>query len=133
MYPSPPPSSLLESEAAVGVDLLDPAKLHLDPAGWKVPEKKVDLPTVQDRRARRFIAPMPLTWFLTACRLPGKAPVLAVVIWHLARLKKSDTFVLTQASLNQFGISRQAKYKALAALESVGLISVRRRGRKNPE
>src|SRR5262249_33734970 len=85
------------------------------------------------RRARRFIAPIPLPWFLAACRLPGKALAAALVIWHLAKLKGSDTVALTQAGLNEFGVSRQSKYRALRALEKAGLIAVRRRPKRNPE
>jgi hypothetical protein len=76
---------------------------------------------------------MPLSWFQGACRLPGKATVLAVVLWYTSRLKRSKTFVLTQARLGGFGISRHAKYRALKALENAGLIAVTRRSRKSPE
>jgi hypothetical protein len=93
----------------------------------------VELPTVRKRKERRFIAPVPLPWFLAACRLPGKALAVALVIWHLAKLKGSDTVELSQSRLNEFGVKRQAKYRALAALESAGLIRVVRRQRRNPE
>jgi hypothetical protein len=56
-----------------------------------------------------------------------------MVIWHLTKMKRSDTIRLTQASLNEFGISRQAKYRDLRSLESAGLIAVRRRDKRNPE
>jgi hypothetical protein len=58
---------------------------------------------------------------------------LAVVLWYTSRLKRSKTFVLTQARLVGFGISRHAKYRALKALEDAGLIAVSRRNRKSPE
>jgi hypothetical protein len=64
--------------------------------------------------------------------LSGKAPVLASVLWYLYRLKKSKSFVLAQARLDGFGITRQAKYRALEALEAAGLISVQRRPKKSP-
>jgi hypothetical protein len=102
-------------------------------AGPLVAERKVESAAVRKRRGGRFVAPIPLPWFLRASRLPGKALALAVVARHLARLRRSDTVALTQAFLGEFGISRQAKYRALRALESAGLIAVRRRIKKNPE
>jgi hypothetical protein len=114
----------------------DVAGLHFD---WsrmpdsQVPARRVGLPSTRKRKVGRFIPPIPLGWFQRACQLPGKAPVvLASVLWYLYRLKKSNTFVLAQARLNDFGISRRAKYRALDALEAAGLISVERRPKKSP-
>jgi len=96
-------------------------------------EQKIELPSTKQRIARRFIPPIPLGWFQRACRLPGKAPVLAAVIYYRWKVTGSKPFVLTQASLTPFAISRQAKYRALAALEREGLIGVTHRTRRNPE
>jgi len=98
-----------------------------------VAEVKVELASVSRKRAGRFIPPMPLAWFQRACRLPGKAALVAVIVWYRWRLAKSATFVLSQAALGEFGVSRQAKYRALEALEAEGLITVRRRHSRNPE
>jgi hypothetical protein len=64
--------------------------------------------------------------------LPGRAPILASVLWYLYRLKQSNSFVLAQGRLKGFGITRQAKYRALEALATAGLISVERRPKKSP-
>jgi hypothetical protein len=74
-----------------------------------------------------------MEWFDRACVLPGKALAVGLILWRLAKLKRANTFVLTQASLNQHRISRWEKYPALKALEKAGLISVRTRASKNPE
>jgi hypothetical protein len=74
-----------------------------------------------------------MPWFDRACVLPGKALAVGMVLWYLARRSRSSTVVLTQAALTQHGISRWEKYAALNALESTGLVTVRRRGKKNPE
>jgi hypothetical protein len=102
---------------------------ELPPVG----EMKVELATVKRKRAGRFIPSMPLSWFQRACRLPGKAALVAVVLWYRSRLVKANTFVLSQAALSEFGISRQAKYRALQVLEGAGLITVQRRLHRNPE
>src|SRR5262245_48870510 len=96
-------------------------------------ERKVALPSVGRRLAGQFVAPMPLGWFQRACRLPGKAAVVAVAVWYQSKRGGSPTFVLTQAGLEGFGVSRQAKYRALARLEKAGLIAVRLRPHKGPE
>jgi hypothetical protein len=98
-----------------------------------VGEMKVELATVKQKRAGRFIPSMPLPWFQRACRLKGKACLVAAILWYRSRLAKADTFILSQAMLSEFGISRQAKYRALEALEGGGLITVSRRPRRNPE
>jgi hypothetical protein len=76
---------------------------------------------------------MPLPWYQRACCLPGKAPVVATVLWYLLRIRRVNPVVLTQTTLGEFGVARSAKYRALRALEAAGLITVRRSGHKNPE
>jgi hypothetical protein len=121
MYPPDQPSPTVpEALPLAGED---------DPAA----ERRVELATVRRRKGGRFVAPVPLAWFQRACRLPGKALAVALVVWHLARMRKTDTVRLTQAALNEFGVSRQAKYRGLRSLEAAGLVSVRRRAHRNPE
>src|SRR5262245_34918402 len=133
MYPPDHPRPAVPDGGEIEARPFDPESLRLVPDSQPVAERKVELAAVRRRRAGRCVAPMPLEWFRLACRLPGKAAALAVVIWHLARLRKSDTLILTQTSLDEFGISRQAKYRALRSLESAGLITVQRRDKKNPQ
>jgi hypothetical protein len=57
---------------------------------------------------------------------------MASVLWYLYRLKKSKTFILAQSRLTGFGLTRQAKYRALDSLEAAGLISVERRPKESP-
>jgi hypothetical protein len=64
--------------------------------------------------------------------LPGKAPVLAAVLWYFYRRNNSKAFVLTSVGLKEFGIARKAKYKALRVLEVAGLITVQYRPKRNP-
>jgi hypothetical protein len=114
---------------------LDPDQLRLD---WsqvpdsQVPARKVK-GTVEKRRKRRFIPPVPMEWFDRACVLPGKALAVSLILWRLSKVRKTPTVVLTNAALKQHGLNRWEKYDALAALEGAGLISVRRRGTRNPE
>ena len=111
----------------------DPDGLRLATTGGPVGGRKVELNVMRERRERRFIPPMPYQWFLRACRLPGKAAILAAVLWYLHKLRRENPVRLTQVTLNDFGVSRQAKYRGLRHLEQAGLITVNRRNRKNPE
>jgi hypothetical protein len=98
----------------------------------QIPTRKVDLKTVKRQTRAQFIPSIPLEWFTRVCTLPGKALAVALVIWRLAKMKKKPNFVLSQAALNRHGINRWAKYSALKALESAGVIAVDRRQKKNP-
>jgi hypothetical protein len=57
---------------------------------------------------------------------------VGLAIWYLRGLKNCETVKLTGPILNQFGVDRHAKYRALAALEKARLVRVERRMGKNP-
>jgi hypothetical protein len=130
--PQHPPADLPPSTNPED-DPFDPDNLRLVDAGRPIPERKVELACSGERRSRAFIPPMPLGWFQKACALPGKAAALGAVLWYLYRRNGSKPFRLTNASLERFVITRQAKYRALKALEAAGLISVSYRGKRSPE
>jgi hypothetical protein len=135
MYPYLAPSEGPGEKDLVAEIPLDVDGLRFDWSqipDYQVPAKRVELPSVRRKRAGRFIPPIPLAWYQRACQLPGKASVMASVLWYLCRIKKSKTFVLAQSRLNEFGLTRQAKYRALDSLEAAGLISVERRPKKSP-
>jgi hypothetical protein len=83
----------------------------------------------------KFLAgPIPLEWLGRASRLPGKALATGLAIWFLSGLRKGERggLKLTSATLEHFHVNRHAKSRALRALESAGLISIQRNGKKNP-
>jgi DNA-binding transcriptional ArsR family regulator len=66
-----------------------------------------------------------------AARLPGKALQVGLAVWHLAGLKNAMTVELSRVPLENLGVTRQAAYRGLKALEDARLIeAARRRGRK---
>ena len=98
-----------------------------------IPARKLELGVHRRRKRNRFIPSTPLAWFDRACRLPGKALAVGLILRRLAKVHKSDTVTLTNATLQQYGLSRWEKYAALKALERGGLISIQHRGpRKSP-
>lgn len=82
---------------------------------------------------REFVkGPIPIAWLSTACGLPGKALAVGLALWFESGRKRTDQVILTSDILRRFSVCRKAKYKALVSLETVGLIAVSRRSRKNP-
>jgi hypothetical protein len=68
--------------------------------------------------------PLPLDWMQRAARLPGKTLQVALALWYLAGLQKSLTVKLASKPLDAMGVSRDAKYDALARLAAAGLVAV---------
>ncbi|MBT6483436.1 MAG: hypothetical protein HOK71_02030 [Planctomycetaceae bacterium] len=71
---------------------------------------------------------------IAATALSGKYPLaVALVIWFQAGLEKRRTKLrLTTKMIERFGVNRQAGYRALAALEDAGLVTVDRKPGRCP-
>jgi hypothetical protein len=93
------------------------------------PPKKPKKPQISGNFLK---GPIPIAWLMKACALPGKASQIGVVLWHLSGLRKNDTVILANGLLEEFHISRKAKYRGLKALEGAGLIAVEEREDRNP-
>ena len=68
-------------------------------------------------------------------RLTALHPICFPVYLALLRLRltrKENPISLSNTALSDWGIRRRTKYRALAALESAGLIRVKRQPHKNP-
>lgn len=76
--------------------------------------------------------PLPLAWIQSAACQPGKTLQVALALWYLSGLSKSLTVRLPSKPLAGMGVSRDAKYEALARLESAGLVTVQRRSGQAP-
>jgi hypothetical protein len=84
---------------------------------------------------KRFIyGPLSLEWLSRANRLPGKALWVALIIRHLEGLnrRKRVSFPLSNVEAVRWGIHRNAKCRALTALEQAGLIAVERKPGASP-
>lgn len=94
-----------------------------------VREVRTDAVQAYDRRAKgRFLkGPIPLRPIALAARLPGQALAVYLAIHHRTALTRSDSVTLPKGLMEQFGVSRDSKARALYALESATLISVERR------
>ena len=88
---------------------------------------------VESSAAGRFIkGPLPLPWFQRAAALPGKAFTVAVGLWYVSGLCRSDTFSFKRSVAADFGVSPDATYDALTNLEAAGPVSVARHRGRSP-
>jgi hypothetical protein len=95
-------------------------------------------PTLAPRKARRrprheFIrGPLPVWWLAKAAELPGQALAVGLAVWFRRGIEKARTFPLYPSALAKFGVNRWSFYRALKALEEVGLLAVSRKRGRSP-
>lgn len=101
-----------------------------DWAKKRLSELEAAAPVKRRNRKDAFVK-VPL-WWLEAATKATRSPQVLISVWllHLAWKAKSPIFPVPNGRLGQHGISRYAKYRALAKLEKAGLIAVERRDRK---
>jgi hypothetical protein len=109
----------------------DPRRLVLDDA--VSPEA-----TIRKRRRvssvrGKFIAgPIDVVWLSQARKLGVTALWVGLGLWFLRGLKRSDSFVVSNLMLDKWGVSPDAKGRALRKLERAGLITIDSRGKRSP-
>jgi len=90
-------------------------------------------PAYKNRKLKRFLrGPIPLDWIATAARLPGKSLHVAITLYYWQGLRRSHKVRMSMALLKDFGVSRWAAYRGLAALERAGLVHVERLAGRSP-
>jgi DNA-binding transcriptional ArsR family regulator len=58
--------------------------------------------------------------------------LVGLALWHLKGLRRVDTFIVSNILLQEWGVRPDAKTRALRKLETAGLISVEKRGKRSP-
>jgi hypothetical protein len=112
------------------MDLIDIKNLSFPVSKIKIPDKQKP---VLHKRSKRFLkGPIPWNWLTKASRLSGKALQVAVVVWFLAGIKRTNTIELSSKRLHELGVNRFAKGRGLRQLELNGLVSVERHKGNNP-
>jgi hypothetical protein len=76
--------------------------------------------------------PIPLDWLSRASSLPGRSLHVGIAIWFMAGLKKTRSVPVSNITGLQFGLDRNAKYRALEWLEDANLVSVVRQAGRAP-
>ena len=92
---------------------------------------EIETPWSRQKRKRqngRFLkGPIPLELLRRAAVLSGRSLDLYILIRHRSDLRRGQAVTVPADMLTSWGISKDAKARALAALESAGLVAVERR------
>ena len=77
------------------------------------------------------MGPIPWAWLQRAGQQPGKALHVAVFLWRLALMNKTNQVAVDVRALESLGVKRHAASRALKALHGAGLIrAMQHSGRK---
>ena len=81
----------------------------------------------------KFIAgPIDVSWVCRAGRLGVKALLVGLALWHLRGLRRSNSFIVSNLMIQEWGVQPDAKARALRKLEKARLITVKREGKRSP-
>jgi hypothetical protein len=90
--------------------------------------EEIEVTPFQHRPPYRFLkGPIPWTGLCAAAKLPGQALAVFMAIHHRVALTGSVAVTLPKNLLADLGVTRDAKARALHALEEISLISVERK------
>jgi len=102
----------------------------MDVEKLRLPQNKIHIlkpaQTKKSREYGRYIkGPIPLDWIICAAQLGGKTVNLALALWYLKGLQRSDTVILTHKMLREFGVSVNTSYRLLERMEGSGLVRIK--------
>jgi hypothetical protein len=107
------------------MDTPNPEFLALPKTAQRLSSHQTRQKIPRHRSGEKFLkGPIPLDWLCRAAQLPGKSLHVALAIWFLAGLNKSAIVKLNQSVLNELGVDRHSKARALTQLASAKLISM---------
>lgn len=82
----------------------------------------------------KFIkGPLSFVWLSEARQLGVTALWVGLGLWFLRGLRRSNSFIVSNLMMQEWGVQPDAKARALRALEKAGLITVERRGKRSPQ
>jgi hypothetical protein len=108
--------------------------MSTDPTAYRLPPEMLSERRITPKkiaRQREHWARLPMSWF----PLEGASAQTLRVFWYLHYLHwkgKGEPIKLANGMLEEFGVSRYAKRRALIDLECRGAISVEWRPKKSP-
>jgi hypothetical protein len=81
----------------------------------------------------KFIAgPVEVSWVCRAGRLGVKALLVGLALWYFRGLRRSNSFIVSNLMMQEWGVQPDAKARALRKLEKARLITVKREGKRSP-
>ena len=114
------------------MDPISPHRLRLPRSATELAGQKKSGPPRHRPGERFLLGPVPWAWVQRAAQLPGKPLHVGIALYQRAGMEKSDTVKLSNGVLEDMGVDRYAKRRALKDLEKAGLVSVKRRHGRSP-
>jgi hypothetical protein len=106
------------------LDWFDPENIRL------TAEDSVHLHETKRRRRKptgEYLKAVPWAWVIAAANLPGRALVIALVIYHRVTMSRTDRVTLRGVWWGELRASHKTVRRALRDLERADLIAVERR------
>ena len=101
-----------------------PAWIEDDP--FITGEHEVDIGLRYEPVVGRFVkGPIPLDCVVRAAQLPGKALCLLLLIYYRTGASGTEWVTIPRRLLNEAGINREAKRRALRQLKAAGMIHIK--------
>jgi hypothetical protein len=101
------------------------------PDGTVLLERRAVVPNKIQRRRHHFIL-VPIRWFEKLAGATGQTYRVALFLLYLDWRTRGEPIRLSNSLMQIDGVSRQSKWRALAALERRGLIVIERRPSRSP-
>lgn len=107
-----------------------------DYASAKSVEEMLAMPIVTKRddykqQGEFIMGPIPIVWITAAATISGAAAHLALILWHLVRMRQ-EPVALSYAILQRYSIRQRQGRRLVRALEAAGLITVERGTGRTP-
>jgi hypothetical protein len=120
---------------------MSPNNKTWDPSSLRLDQTRVVQLNGRPRRGRqpstirnKFIkGPLDFVWLSEARQLGVTALWVGLGLWFLRGLRRSNSFIVSNLMMQEWGVQPDAKARALRALERAGLIRVERRGKRSPQ
>jgi hypothetical protein len=115
-------------------------RVNWDPGTFRLVSHNGTLPRAVTRRGRRissihgkFVAgPVDVDWLSQARKFGVTTLWVGLFLWFLRGLKRSNSFIVSNLMIQEWGVQPDAKSRALRKLEKAGLITIELRGKRNP-
>jgi hypothetical protein len=105
-------------------------QLDADSPAPKPPNRKGR--RVSSIRGKFVAGPIDAIWLSHARDLGVTALWVGLGLWYLRGLKRSDTFVVSNMMMQEWGVLPDAKGRALRKLQAAGLITMEQKGKRSP-
>ena len=104
----------------------------LDPQQFRLVQSSALTAKATHPNGRKFIASIDVVWVRQARQLGVTALFVGLALWHLKGLRRSNTFIVSNMMLEDWGVTKWAKLRSLRSLEKAGLVAIEWRGKRSP-